>query len=207
MASRKPKKSRATGKAHAPSNPLRPASLPVRRALEDGNLAQVEKSLTSRQRRFCHEYVLDFNKTAAVMRAGYTTVWPKRQALNLFKNAGIVALIEELKTKQSFEVTAVDPNYVTQGIMKITGDPETKPSDKLTGYALLARILGMLVERQVVTTDAVQNEEAKQEAGELVSLLRQLHERAAQDKKDDALLAIENIAETNNVVLEFKKGA
>jgi phage terminase small subunit len=167
----------------------RRSRLSTRRALENSDLATVEKSLTARQRRFCYEYVKDFNKRAAVIRAGYVTEYPDRQATNLFKNEGIVALIEELKTKNSFEITAVDPNYVVQGIVQITSNPEAKDADKLRGFELLAKHLGMLTDKQEITGKdggplSVAREEAEQEAAEIIGLLRGLHARAEKDKQE-----------------------
>lgn len=183
--------SKATGKAKAPVNPNRPARLSTRRALEHGDLSAVEQSLTPRQRRFCHEYVLDFNKSRAVLRAGYLTKDPLRQAQNLLKNEGIVALIEELKTKKSFEITAVDPNYVVQGIVAITSNPESKDSDKLRGLELLAKHLGMLTDKQEITGKdggplSISREEIDSKAQEVVGLLRGMHElNQEKEKKDD----------------------
>ncbi len=187
-----------TGKANSPSNPDRPATLSVRRALEKEDLAAVEKALTARQRRFCHEYVHDFSKNKAVLRAGYVTSYPGRQAANLLKNEGILALIEELKTKKSYEITTIDPNYVIGKITAIVSDPAAKHADQLRGLELLAKHLGMFIERQEITGKdggplSVAQEEIKQEAQEMVGLLQQLNKRVISDKR-----AAEN-------VVEFKK--
>jgi phage terminase small subunit len=170
----------ATGERHR---------LSTARALENGDLKAVESSLTKRQRRFCYEYVKDFNKRAAVLRAGYDTAYPDRQATNLFKNPGIVALIESLKEDNKYEIEAVDPNYVVQGIVAITSNPEAKDSDKLRGFELLAKHLGMLTDKQEITGKdggplSVAREEAEQEAAEIIGLLRGLHARAEKDKQE-----------------------
>lgn len=165
--------------------------LSTARALEQGDMTAVKKSLTKRQRRFCHEYVKDFNKNAAVLRAGYDTAYPQRQAANLFKNPGIVALIEELQTEKKYEMTdVVDPAYVVKGIVEITSNPEAKDSDKLRGYELLAKHLGMLTDKQEITGKdggplSVAREEIEQDAQQLIGFLTQLSERAKEDKKED----------------------
>ena len=115
-------------------------------------------------------------------------------------NAGIVALIEELKTSKSFEITAVDPNYVIQGITAITSDPDAKHADKLRGYELLAKHLGMLTDKQEITGKdggplSVAREEIEREANDIVGLLRQLHDRAEKDKQnlEDAKREADNV--------------
>lgn len=136
------------------------------------------------------------------MRAGYSTNWPQRQFDNLMKNEGIRALIEDLKIKPSFEITAVDPNYIIQRIMTIISSESARDSDKLRGLELLAKHLGMFIERQEVKTTAVVDEETRQEAQEILSTLRTLHARAKKDERE----AEEQKQEESNI-LEFKKGA
>lgn len=176
----------------------RTGSISSKRAVEKRDIEAVKKSLTARQRRFCHEYVTDFDKRNSVLRAGYVTQYPDRQAGNLFKHEGVLAYIEELKLSNKCEITAVDPNYVIGKITKIVSDPDAKHSDQLRGLELLAKHLGMFIERQELTGKdggplSVAREEIKQEAEEIVGLLQRLHTRKEGERK-----------EKDNVV-EFKK--
>ncbi len=178
--------------------------LSTRRAVATGDAAALAKSLTERMRRFCHEYIQDFDGKQAVLRAGYITKYPARQALNLMKHAGILAMIEELKNGRTYEITAVDPNYVIGKITAIVSDPDAKHSDQLRGLELLAKHLGMFVERQEITGKdggplSVLREEIKQEAEEMVGLLNQLHKRNEREKVE------KKIAEGNVVEFVTKK--
>ncbi len=108
------------------------------------------------------------------------------------KHVGILAMIEELKNGRTYEITAVDPNYVIGKITAIVSDPEAKHSDQLRGLELLAKHLGMFVERQEITGKdggplSVLREEIKQEAEEMVGLLQQLHLRKEKEKVEDAV--------------------
>lgn len=59
------------------------------------------KSLTPKQNRFCEEYVVDFNGTQSVIRAGYSKKTAKEQASRLLTFANIQAKIKELTEAQS----------------------------------------------------------------------------------------------------------
>lgn len=138
------------GKAKAPYNPDRPESPAVKKALEKMDMDALEMALTHRQRRFCREYIIDFNGTAAAIRAGYSTTYADRQAHQLIKNRGIAAFIEYLTASQASKIMSVDADYIIQGIIKIIDEP-TRAGDKLRGYELLARLKGLFIDKQELT--------------------------------------------------------
>lgn len=57
------------------------------------------KKLTSKQQKFYNEYILDFNGTAAVIRAGYSEKGASVTANILLKNPRIVADINKFNAK------------------------------------------------------------------------------------------------------------
>jgi len=59
------------------------------------------KSLTAKQRRFCEEYLLDFNATKAAVRAGYSPRSAKQQGSRLLTNADLGDYLAEQIRKRS----------------------------------------------------------------------------------------------------------
>ena len=68
------------------------------------------KKLSAKRERFCREYVIDFNKTQAAIRAGYSPKTAYSQGQRLLKNVEITKYIAELKKKASgkLEITHQD---------------------------------------------------------------------------------------------------
>lgn len=139
------------GKAKHPHNAERPESPAVKKALKDMDMEALKIALSPRQRRFCDEYTVDFNGAAAAVRAGYSTKYPDRQAHILLKNLGVAAYIDYLTASKAAKIMSINPDYVIQGITKIVGKENVRDGDALRGYELLARILGMFIDRQELT--------------------------------------------------------
>jgi phage terminase small subunit len=147
----KERSSTATGRAKHPYNPERPPSPRVKKALAEMDMEALEKALTPRQRLFCKEYIVDFHGAAAVIRAGYNTKNPDVIYKQLMMNPGITTFIEYLQASAAARIMSVDPDYVVQGIVKILQKETAKDGDKLRGYELLARVLGMFIDKQEIT--------------------------------------------------------
>lgn len=137
--------------AKAKHNPERPESPAVRKALEAQDMAALELALTPRQRQFCKEYIVDFNGSAAAVRAGYATQYSDRQAHQLLKHKGVIAYTEHLMTSQAAKIMSVDADYIVQGIINIIQRDEGKDGDKLRGYELLARLKGLFIDKTEIT--------------------------------------------------------
>jgi hypothetical protein len=75
--------------ANHPHDTSRPMTAAIRKALEANDMEALYYAMTPRQRLFCKEYVLDFNGSAAAVRAGYSVKHPDRQAYLLMMNPGI----------------------------------------------------------------------------------------------------------------------
>lgn len=60
-------------------------------------MAAEEKKLSAKEERFCLEYIVDYNKTEAAIRAGYKEKSARTQAWRMLKNATIAARVRELQ--------------------------------------------------------------------------------------------------------------
>ena len=65
-------------------------------------------NLNDRQKRFCQEYIIDYNATQAAIRAGYSAKTAEATASRLLRNVNLKPYIDHLKTKQQkrTEITA-----------------------------------------------------------------------------------------------------
>lgn len=170
------------GKAKAPHNSKRPESAGVRKALEKSDKEALRIALTPRQRAFCHEYVVDFNASAAVVRAGYAPLHANRQAYLLKHNKGVQAYIDHLTKSKEAKVMAVNPDYLLQKINEIISSPDAKDSDKLRGIEMYMKHLGMFIDRQEITGKdggAIEVEERRiqQDVDSLVSTLKRMGQK------------------------------
>lgn len=163
-------------KAKHPHNPDRPEPKAVKKALEKGDMKALGLSLSLRQRRFAEEYIIDFNGAAAAIRAGYSPKWSDRQASILMSHAGVSAYADHLTRQRSGSISALDPDYVIQGVMKTIMDAE-RAGDKLRGYELCAKILGMLTDKTEITGKdggpiETEQRRVEQEAIEFTTMLK-----------------------------------
>lgn len=165
-----------TGKAKHPANQERPESPRVKKALENMDMDALRLALTPRQRKFCHEYVLDFNGAAAAVRAGYSTTYPDRQAHLLQKNQGIATYIDFLTASAAAKIMSVNPDWVIQGIVKIVNKENGRDGDKLRGFELIAKILGMLKDKTEISGpdgEAIEiRQRAEEDAAGFTSMLK-----------------------------------
>jgi hypothetical protein len=176
-------------KAKAKHDPERPESPAVRKALEAMDMEALSIALTTRQRQFCNEYILDFNGAAAAVRAGYSTNYPDRQAHQLLRNKGVAAYIEHMTTSRAAKVMSVDPDWVMQGVVAVINDAE-KSGDKLRGYELIAKILGMLTDKHEITGkdgEAIQIEQRRVDE-EADSFIRSLHAMRRKNEKKEVTI-------------------
>lgn len=180
--------------ANHPHDKNRPESEAVRRALEIGDVEAVRDALSPRQRRFAEEYILDYNGSAAVVRAGYSPNYPDRQAHLLLKHKGVAFLIDHLLRSKEAKIMSVNPEYVIQEVIGIIRKEGSKDGDKLRGLELLARHLGMFIDRTEITGKdggplAIEEQKAKEEADSFLADLKALQERAdAVDKKKEVII-------------------
>lgn len=122
------------------------------RAIDSGNIQDVIDSLSEQQKRFCEEFLTDLNATQAAVRAGYKTKYPNRVAYQLMENPAIRIAIDGLRAERS-KNSDVTKDFVLRGIQKTIKSAEeaNNLTASLRGYELLARHLGMFVERTEIS--------------------------------------------------------
>lgn len=172
--------------ANHPHDTERPESQAVLKALEAGDMEALSLALSPRQRAFCHEYVVDYNGAAAYIRAGYATKWADRGASTLMRNAGIRAYIDHLTRSKEAKITAITPDYVIGKVTSIISSAE-KDSDKLRGLELLARHLGMFIERTEITGKdggPIEQKQMTDEISDFTNMINGLRKRAEAQPKD-----------------------
>lgn len=154
-------------------------------ALEAGNVQEVINNLTVKQRRFAEEYLVDFNGSAACLRAGYQTKYPNRTASELLRNPGVRAAIDAV-TLQNASKHALKPDYVINKIQKTIEKAEMDNNHNavLRGCELLARHLGMFIERTEISGpdgDAIKLQKVHEAADAFTSAINGLIERGRED--------------------------
>lgn len=180
------------GKAKHPHDSSRPESPAVKRALkiyeETANIEELYNALTVRQRRFAEEYVLDFNGTAAAIRAGYSPNHVDKQSYTLRNHKGVAAYIDYLTRTKEAKIMSISPDLLVQKTMEIINKEGAKDSDKLRGVEMLMRHLGMFVDKTEITGKdggaiEVEQRRIEEEAHNFTVMMKQLRERAKKDVK------------------------
>lgn len=160
----------------APHRP-EPKKMIVALSLPESEQKQaLEDAMLPRQLAFCREYVLDFNRRQAGIRAGYSAKTVDTITYNLMQYRAIKRLIEIYTETNAQKVTMIDKDYVIQKVTEIVTSAQ-KDSDKLRGLELLARHLGMFIERTEITGkdgEAIRIEETRKEADEVARKLREM---------------------------------
>jgi phage terminase small subunit len=174
------------GKAKHPHDATRPETASVRKALEKQDIEALKLALTPRQRAFAHEYVVDFNATAAAIRAGYATKHADKQAHLLLQHKGIAFLIDHLTKSKAAKILSVDPDYVIQRLTAIIDRQGARDGDVIRALELIARHLGMLTDKQEIKMDATIDTKIEEDARDFTTLLRGLQKRA--EKREVELL-------------------
>lgn len=156
-----------------PKGAIKPS---VQAALDAGNVQEVIDNLTVRQRRFVEEYLVDFDGAAAVNRSGYNTKYPNRLAHEMLQHPGIRAAIDQL-TLERAEKTTLKPDYVMNKLRRTIekAEQENNHTAVLRGCEILARALGMFIERQEISgPDGKAIEIEQRTKAEAESLIRSL---------------------------------
>jgi len=149
------------------------------KAIDEGNIQEVIDSLSDRQKLFCEEYLRDLNATKAVLRAGYNTKYPNRIAFQLMENAAVRITIDALRAERS-KGSDVTKDFVLRGIQKAIrlAEESGNLNALLRGHELLARHLGMFIERQEISGpdgEAIKYEQkVKEDVADFTSKLSRL---------------------------------
>ena len=152
-------------------------------AIDSGNAQEVVDSLSDRQRVFIEEYLTDLNATQAVIRTGYKTKYPNRVAFQLMENPAIRIAIDAMRAERA-KKSDVTKDFVLIGIQKAIKAAEDAGNHNATlrGYELLAKHLGMFVDRTEISGpdgEAIKMEQkVKEDVADFTSALERLKKRS-----------------------------
>lgn len=153
----------------------------IMKALDAGDIQKVIDNLTPRQRRFAEEYMVDFNGSAAAIRAGYKTKYPNKVGSELLDHPGVRAAIDKITLERASK-SVIKPEYVVRKIAKTIEKAEADGNHNavLRGCELLARHLGMFIERTEISGpngEAIKYEQVREAADAFTSAISGLIER------------------------------
>lgn len=106
-------------------------------------IVEDEKILRPKQRRFVEEYVIDYNGTAAAIRAGYAP--GGRCEIPLLKNPKVKAAIEKIEAKRSAENEKMVAEVI-MGLYQITTDVQCPQQHRINAAKLFLQVHGRLKE-------------------------------------------------------------
>lgn len=155
-------------------------------AVASGDVQAVINSLSDRQRVFCEEYLKDLNATQAAIRAGYASKNAKQAAYQLMENQAIRIAIDGLRAERSNH-TDVTKDFVLRGIQKAIrlAEDAGNLNALLRGHELLARHLGMFVERTEISGpdgEAIKMEQkVKEDVADFKSAIARLAARGREE--------------------------
>lgn len=158
-------------------------SVKSQKAIDSGNIQSIIDSLSETQKRFCEEFLIDLNGSKAVARAGYTTSHPGKLASQIMQNPAVRITIDALKVERAKGMADVTKDYVLQGIQDaIDLAKEGKNLNALLrGYELLARHLGMFIERTEISGpdgEAIAIKKMEEDIADFTSSIASLSKRS-----------------------------
>ena len=152
------------------------------RAIETGDVQAVIDSLSDRQKVFCEEYLKDLVASKAAVRAGYAPKNAKQVAFQLMENKAVRIAIDGLRGERTSN-SDVTKDFVLRGIQKaiMLAEDSGNLNALLRGHELLARHLGMFIERTEISGpdgEAIKYEKAKEDAADFISSISKLAKRS-----------------------------
>ncbi len=106
--------------------------------------------LTTKQERFCLEYVVDFNATQAAVRAGYSEHTAKSIGSENLTKPDIQEVLAALKARDASKLELTH-QMVLEGLHGIAADSDATVSARVRAYELLGKHQGMFTDRLEVT--------------------------------------------------------
>ncbi len=127
------------------------------------------EKLTSKQQRFCEEYVKDCNGTQAAIRAGYSPKTSKEQASRLLTYANVLNYIKELREAMLNDISAsVQERKIL--LSRIACDDNAYPRDQIHAIAELNKMEGSYQPAKLDLND--EREQQKRLMVDIANLLR-----------------------------------
>lgn len=147
------------------------------------------EGLTIKERLFVEAYLEpsnDFNGSAAIIKAGYKTAHPQKMSFQLRNRPRVKAAIDHYTAQRAKEYN-IKPEYVLRKITKTIEKAEDADNHNavLRGCELLARHLGMFIERTEITGkdgEAIKYEQVREAADAFTSAIAGLIERDGEGK-------------------------
>ncbi len=136
--------------------------------------------LTMKEKLFVEAYFKNnYNASKAILEAGYRTKYPSKMGTQLKQRPHVKAAIDALGQKKLDEVS-VSPEYVLRKLVRTVEKAEEQENHGATlrGLELLAKHLGMFIERQEISGPdggaIVHEQKVKQDAADFASRMARL---------------------------------
>ena len=97
--------------------------------------------LTEKQKKFCDEYIKDFNGLQSAIRAGYSEKAAKEQASRLLTYANVQEYIANKQEKAAHR-NDITVDFVLNGIKEIAEQGEAE-NNRLKAFDLLGKYVGL----------------------------------------------------------------
>lgn len=143
---------------------------------------EILSALSPKERLFVEAYfACDYNGSEAIRQAGYDTKYPNKMASEMLRKPKIKAAVDVLKEERLEEVT-VSAEYVLRKLVRTVEKAEKQNNHNATlrGLELLAKHLGMFIERTEITGkdgEAIQLEKIQNDADAFASAIASLTKR------------------------------
>ena len=152
-------------------------------AIQRGDTQAVIDSLSALQLRFVEEFLVDLDGTKAMMRTGSKSNNPKQRAFQIMENPGVRIAIDALKAER-MKNSDVTKDFVLKGIQKAIkmAEESNNINALLRGYELLAKHLGMFVERTEISGpdgEAIKYQKDREDAQDFLTSITKLSKRTS----------------------------
>ena len=107
------------------------------------------RKITEKQKKFCYEYIKDYNGSQALIRAGYSENYKFGKINSMLRKPLVKELLESLKSKDTEAAKATIEDIISECkiIAFSTVDGEIiKTADKLKALEMLGKYLGLFSE-------------------------------------------------------------
>lgn len=133
----------------------KPTGRPPGRPKKEPDQEKAPTGLNGRQARFVREYLIDLNALQAAIRAGYSVATAGQIGSKLLKNVEVQAAVARGQASIA-KRTNLTQTMVVEGLLKEARNEGKggSASARVSAWGLLAKHLGMLVERLKVDPDS-----------------------------------------------------
>jgi len=104
------------------------------------------RELTTKELKFCMEYLLHLDVGAAYTKAGYTGKRPSTAGGRMLKKPAVKEFLDKEMARRAERVD-LNSDYILQGIKNIADDEGAKNVDKLKAYELLGKHLRLFTDK------------------------------------------------------------